>query len=89
VLINCLVALVIFSWTVPSSAVATLLSLNSLKKIFPWLERLAESNEILKSFIQGTLPTLAVVALNAVIPMVMQCKYIKLLYINHYYCFYK
>ncbi|CAB4377235.1 unnamed protein product [Rhizophagus irregularis] len=72
VLVNCLVTIIVFSWTVPSSAVATLLSLNSLKKIFPWLEKLAESNEILKSFIQGTLPTLAVVTLNAIIPQVMQ-----------------
>ncbi|GES81939.1 DUF221-domain-containing protein [Rhizophagus clarus] len=72
VLVNCLVAIIIFSWTVPSSFVATLLSLNTLKKFFPWLEKLAESNEILKSFIQGTLPTLAVVTLNAIIPMLME-----------------
>ncbi|RIA95977.1 hypothetical protein C1645_756070 [Glomus cerebriforme] len=72
VLVNCLVALLVFTWTVPSTLVASLLNLDTLKKISPWLEKFAEKNEILKGLIQGPLPTLALVILNAIIPIVME-----------------
>ncbi|CAB4386826.1 uncharacterized protein OCT59_010400 [Rhizophagus irregularis] len=71
VTINIFVVLLVFFWSGPISVFATLLSLNVLKKVFPWLEHLAEMNEIIKGFIQGTLPTLAVSLFNVVLPKIM------------------
>ena len=76
VLVNILVVLLVFFWSGPISVFATLLSLHTLKKVFPWLEHLAEMNEIFKGFIQGTLPTLAVSLFNIVLPKIMIGKFV-------------
>jgi hypothetical protein len=80
VFVNGLVILFAFSWTIPTTFVASFLNLEALKKTFPWLAALAEKNKFLQYFIQGPLPTLAIVSLNAVIPQSMECKFVKLLH---------
>ena len=49
-------------------------SLNSLEKIFPWLANIARKNEMLESFIQGTLPTLSITLFNNILPIIITCK---------------
>ncbi|CAG8739646.1 6504_t:CDS:2, partial [Acaulospora morrowiae] len=46
----------------------SILSLEALTKTLPWLAHLANRNEILKGFIQGTLPTLLVQSFNFLLP---------------------
>ncbi|CAI2170750.1 11292_t:CDS:10 [Funneliformis geosporum] len=70
--VNICIVFLVFFWTGPISFFASLLSLSSLKKVFPWLAELADKNEFLKNFIQGTLPPLAVVSFNALLPIIMQ-----------------
>ncbi|RIA85335.1 hypothetical protein C1645_782146 [Glomus cerebriforme] len=70
-IVNILIVLLVFFWSGPISVFASLLSLPALKKIFPWLEHLAETNEFVKGLIQGTLPTLAVSIFNIVLPKIM------------------
>ncbi|CAG8720203.1 15301_t:CDS:2, partial [Acaulospora morrowiae] len=50
----------------------SILSLEALTKTLPWLARLANRNEILKGFIQGTLPTLLVQSFNFLLPKTMR-----------------
>ncbi|CAG8434972.1 7713_t:CDS:10 [Ambispora gerdemannii] len=60
VIVNIILIFLVFFWSGPISVFASLLSLDTLKKVFPWLADLADKNEILKGLIQGSLPTLAV-----------------------------
>ncbi|CAI2190942.1 16743_t:CDS:2, partial [Funneliformis geosporum] len=71
VIVNVLIFLLVFFWSGPISLFASLLSIKTLEKFFPWLAHLAEKNEALKDFIQGTLPTLAVSLFNALLPKIM------------------
>ncbi|CAG8522677.1 3828_t:CDS:10 [Paraglomus occultum] len=71
VLIQIVVILIIFFWAVPLTTLAALLDLNTLEKYFPWLAHLAERNQLIKGFIQGTLPTLAVTIFNSMLPLTM------------------
>ena len=80
VLVNGSIILLASFWTVPTTFLASFLSLETLRKTFPWLAALAEEYEFLKYFIQGPLPTLAIVTLNAIIPHTMECKFIKFKY---------
>ncbi len=80
VLVNGFIIILVIFWSIPIAAVVSLLSLESLRKVFPWLEGLAKKNEFLKAFIQGSLPTLVVATLNAILPIILQSKFIKLLY---------
>jgi len=75
-LVNGSIILLAFSWTVPTTFLASFLSLETLRKSFPWLADLAEEYDILKYIIQGPLVTLAIVVLNAVIPHVIECEFI-------------
>jgi len=71
VLVQIIVLLIIFFWAVPLTTLAALLDLNTLEKYFPWLAHLADRNKLVKGFIQGTLPTLAVTVFNALLPLTM------------------
>nr|CAG8538620.1 1798_t:CDS:10 [Entrophospora candida] len=69
--VNIIVFFIVFLWSGPITFFASLLSLEALSKIFPWLANLANKNEVLKGLIQGTLPTLAVSLFNIVVPKIM------------------
>ncbi|CAJ0888426.1 997_t:CDS:10 [Entrophospora sp. SA101] len=69
--VNIIVFFIVFLWSGPITFFASLLSLEALSKIFPWLANLANKNEMLKGLIQGTLPTLAVSLFNIVVPKIM------------------
>src|SRR5581483_8215551 len=67
---NFMVVIIVLFWSGPISVFASLMSMQSLERFFPWLAHLAEKNETLKSFIQGTLPTLAVSIFNILLPKI-------------------
>ncbi|KAG9300270.1 hypothetical protein G9A89_011343 [Geosiphon pyriformis] len=71
VIVNGLLIILVFFWSGPISFFASLLNLDTLAKVFPWLADLAEKSEILKALIQGSLPTLAVSVFNALLPVIL------------------
>ncbi|CAG8434402.1 1370_t:CDS:10 [Diversispora eburnea] len=73
IIVNISIVLIVFFWSIPILYVSTLLDMDTLEKVFPWLKRLAEQNEILQAFIQGTLPTLAVTIFFEIVPKIMKC----------------
>ncbi|KAF9916827.1 hypothetical protein BX616_002711 [Lobosporangium transversale] len=68
VVINVIVFILIFFWSGPVSVFSSFLNLASLNKIFPGISKLAGKNAILKSLIQGFLPTVGVIIFLAVVP---------------------
>ncbi|RHZ47076.1 hypothetical protein Glove_593g9 [Diversispora epigaea] len=72
VIVTIAIILIVFFWSIPILYLSTLLDMDTLEKVFPWLKRLAEQNEILKAFIQGSLPTLAVTIFFGIVPKVMK-----------------
>src|SRR4051794_34620271 len=77
-IVNIMIVLLVFFWSGPISVFASLLSMQTLERFMPWLAHLADKNEFLRSFIQGTLPTLAVSIFNILLPKVMIGKFIQL-----------
>lgn len=55
-------------WLIPVVALAGLLDLCSIRQVWPQLETLLESHDILKALIQTGLPTLVVSLLNVAVP---------------------
>jgi calcium permeable stress-gated cation channel len=75
-IVNILIIILAFFWSGPILAFASLLSMQTLERFFPWLAHIAEKNEIIRGFIQGTLPTLAVSLFNILLPKIMIGKFI-------------
>lgn len=61
-------------WSVLLLPVAYLLELETLHKVFPSLADMLARHSILKSFVQTTLPTLAISLLTVAVPYVYECK---------------
>ncbi|TEY57521.1 hypothetical protein BOTCAL_0215g00020 [Botryotinia calthae] len=55
-------------WLIPVAALAGLVSLCSIRQVWPGLADVLESHDILKAFVQTGLPTLVVSLLNLAIP---------------------
>nr|CAG8547931.1 1116_t:CDS:10 [Entrophospora candida] len=70
-MVNVIIFILVFFWSGPIAFFATFLDLEFLRKVFPWLADLASKNEMVKGFIQGTLPTLSVTVFNIVLPIIM------------------
>lgn len=64
--------LLLLFWVVPISALATLLSYKEIKKALPWLGRIIDLNDTLRALVQTSLPSLAVVSLNASLPFLLE-----------------
>ncbi|KAG8994392.1 hypothetical protein FRB94_009930 [Tulasnella sp. JGI-2019a] len=64
--------LLLLFWIVPISALATLLSYKEIKKALPWLGRIIDMNETVRALVQTSLPSLAVVSLNAALPFLLE-----------------
>jgi len=71
VVINVIVFFLIFFWAGPVGVFSSFLSLASLDKIFPGISKLAGAHPLLKSVIQGFLPTVGVVIFLAVVPTIL------------------
>jgi hypothetical protein len=65
-------ALLLFFWFFPITALASLLSYKEIKKTMPWLGRLIDSNEKVRAIVQNSLPSAAMITLNAMLPFVLE-----------------
>lgn len=63
-----------YSDAVPVSSLATLLSYEEIKKIMPWLARLIDSSPRLAAIVQNSLPSLALITFNGLLPFLLECK---------------
>ncbi|KAJ7595897.1 hypothetical protein C8J56DRAFT_852889 [Mycena floridula] len=67
-----LLGILFFSWLFPIAALASLLSYNEIKKVLPWLARLIDRNEKIQAIVQNTLPSMAMIGLNACLPFALE-----------------
>jgi calcium permeable stress-gated cation channel len=61
-------------WIVPIDALAMLLSYKQIKKTMPWLGELIDRDERVRAVVQNSLPSVAMISLNAVIPFLLEGK---------------
>ncbi|KAF9352036.1 hypothetical protein BGX26_010078 [Mortierella sp. AD094] len=71
VVINVIVFFLVFFWAGPVSVFSSFLNLASLNKVFPGISRLAAKNPLIRSLIQGFLPTVGVIVFLAIVPKIL------------------
>ncbi|KAF9479802.1 DUF221-domain-containing protein [Pholiota conissans] len=64
--------LLLFFWFFPITALASLLSYKEIKKAMPWLGRLIDSNDQVRAIVQNSLPSMAMIMLNAILPFILE-----------------
>ena len=64
--------LVFLFWVVPTTALASLLSYEEIKKTMPWLGRLVDSNQQIRAIVQNVLPSVAMISINALLPFLFE-----------------
>jgi calcium permeable stress-gated cation channel len=65
-------SLLFFFWVIPITGLAGLLSYKEIKKTMPWLGHLIDSNEKIRAIVQNSLPSAAMITLNALLPFVLE-----------------
>jgi len=65
-------ALLFFFWVFPITALASLLSYKEIKKVMPWLGQLIDQNDRVRAIVQNSLPSMAMITLNAVLPFLLE-----------------
>jgi hypothetical protein len=63
----CITGLFLF-WVVPITALASLLSYKEIQKVWPALARLIAANARVQAIVQNSLPSVAMISLNATLP---------------------
>jgi len=66
------VLILLFFWIFPITALASLLSYKEIKKVWPWLGRLIDSNDKIRAIVQNSLPSVAMITLNALLPFILE-----------------
>ncbi|KAH9060511.1 DUF221-domain-containing protein [Lactarius vividus] len=64
--------LLFFFWVIPITGLAGLLSYKEIKKTMPWLGHLIDRNEKIRAIVQNSLPSVAMITLNALLPFVLE-----------------
>lgn len=67
-----ILTLLFFFWGIPITGLASLLSYKEIKKVMPWLGRLIDSNEKIRAIVQNSLPSVALITLNALLPFLLE-----------------
>lgn len=67
-----MMAILLFFWIFPITGLASLLSYKEIKKSMPWLGRLIDSNERIRAIVQNSLPSVAMITLNALLPFMLE-----------------
>ena len=67
----------LFFWIFPITGLASLLSYKEIKKTMPWLGRIIDSNDRIRVVVQNSLPSVAMITLNAFLPFMLEgkCRY--------------
>ncbi|KAG8924084.1 hypothetical protein FRC02_010664 [Tulasnella sp. 418] len=71
VVLGFMILLLLF-WLIPISTLATLLSYEEIKKAAPWLGKFIDSNDTIRALVQNSLPSLAVIGLNGLLPFLLE-----------------
>ncbi|KAF8876644.1 hypothetical protein BD779DRAFT_1804233 [Infundibulicybe gibba] len=71
-LVLVLMALLFFFWLFPIAGLASLLSYKEIKKALPWLGRIIDQNDKLRAIVQNSLPSMAMITLNALLPFILE-----------------
>lgn len=61
-----------FFWIFPITALASLLSYKEIKKVMPWLGNIIDSNDKIRAIVQNSLPSVAMITLNALLPFILE-----------------
>ncbi|GAA5984720.1 hypothetical protein JCM10908_003473 [Rhodotorula pacifica] len=72
ILVGLTLLLLLSVWSVPVAALASLLSWDTIRDVAPRLAKLLGKSPRLRSIVQTTLPSLAMVAFNNVLPMFLE-----------------
>ncbi|KAF9907784.1 hypothetical protein BX616_000327 [Lobosporangium transversale] len=72
VVVNTTVFFLIFFWSGPISIFSSFLNLETLEKLIPGVTKVAEASPVLKSVIQGFLPTLGVTIFLELVPNILE-----------------
>ncbi|PFH48588.1 hypothetical protein AMATHDRAFT_65071 [Amanita thiersii Skay4041] len=65
-------AMLFLFWIFPITALASLLSYKEIKKAMPWLGELIDSNPQIRAIVQNSLPSVAMITLNAMLPFMLE-----------------
>lgn len=71
IVMGCIVVL-FFTYLIPITALASLLSYEEIHKKLPWLGELIDSSPQIKVLVQNSLPSVAIVSLNALLPSLLE-----------------
>lgn len=77
VIVVLLMILLLFFWFIPITGLASLLSYKEIKKAMPWLGVLIDRNEQVRAIVQNSLPSVAMITLNALLPFMLEGKHIR------------
>ncbi|CDZ98226.1 Uncharacterized conserved protein [Phaffia rhodozyma] len=72
VLIMTFMAALLIFWQVPVSLLTSLLHYEEIQKWLPWLAKLIDKSEHLRALVQNTLPSMALIGFNAVLPFLLE-----------------
>ncbi|KAF7760233.1 hypothetical protein Agabi119p4_10909 [Agaricus bisporus var. burnettii] len=72
VIVVLLMILLLFFWFIPITGLASLLSYKEIKKAMPWLGVLIDRNEQVRAIVQNSLPSVAMITLNALLPFMLE-----------------
>jgi calcium permeable stress-gated cation channel len=61
-----------FFWAVPVTTIAGFLSYKEIKKTLPWLAHWIDMNATIQALVQNSAPSLAMTALNAALPFILE-----------------
>ncbi|KAG7095118.1 hypothetical protein E1B28_005902 [Marasmius oreades] len=64
--------LLFFTWFFPITVLASLLSYDEIKRTLPWLADLINQNEKIQAIVQNSLPSVAMITLNALLPFMLE-----------------
>lgn len=72
VLVTGVLVVLFFFWVVPVSFLATLLNYKEVQKVAPWLARFIDLSPTIQTLVQNTLPSIAVILLNGLLPFLLE-----------------
>ncbi|KAF5354076.1 hypothetical protein D9756_007257 [Leucocoprinus leucothites] len=72
IIVLLLMGVLLFFWFIPITGLASLLSYREIKKAMPWLGRLIDANDKIRAIVQNSLPSVAMITLNALLPFMLE-----------------
>ncbi|KAF7301133.1 hypothetical protein MIND_00677700 [Mycena indigotica] len=72
VFVLAMIVLLFLFWSIIITTLAGLLSYTEIQKILPWLARLIDSNDKIRAIVQNSLPSVAIISLNALLPFLLE-----------------